>query len=156
MGSTIRSLAKQDEAESPASATIRWRSWPLVADLRWSWVLPVGILCLGALVWWHDGGWLLGLVAATALALTMWQYLLPVTYEISSLGVRRYAWGRMRLVPWSAIRAYQLRSTGVILFQRGEPTAIDLVRSLFVPYPRDADEVVVAIRLYLPHAVEMP
>jgi hypothetical protein len=108
------------------------------------------------MVWWLGGGWLLGLLAVAAIALALWQFLLPVTYEICSLGVRRYALGRMRLVPWSAIRAYQLRSTGVVFFQRSDPTAIDLLSSLFVPYPTDEDEVVVAVRLYLAHAAELP
>jgi hypothetical protein len=156
MGSTVRSLTQQVEAESSPSATIRWRSWPLASDWRWSWMLPAGILSVGALVAWLGGGWLVGLVAVGALAVALWQYLLPVTYEVCSLGVRRYALGRMRLVPWTAIRAYQLRSTGVVFYQRSDPTAIDLLNSLFVPYPSDEDEVVVAVRLYLPHAVEVP
>jgi hypothetical protein len=159
MGSTIRSSTKQVEVEpSPSVMPARrhWRSWPLASDWRLSWALPVGILCVGAMVWWLDGGWLLGLLAAAALALAVWQFLLPVTYEICSLGVRRYALGRMRLVPWSAVQAYQLRSTGVVFFQKDDPTAIDLLSSLFVPYPSDEDEVVVAVRLYLPHAIELP
>jgi hypothetical protein len=118
-------------------------------------MLPAGILSVGALVAWL-GGWLVGLVAVGALAVALWQYLLPVTYEVCSLGVWRYALGRMRLVPWTAIRAYQLRSTGVLFYQRSDPKAIDLLNSLFVPYPSDEDEVVVAVRLYLPHAVEVP
>jgi hypothetical protein len=156
MGSTIRSLTQQGESESSPSVTIRWRSWPLADDLHRSWILPVGILCVGAMVAWLGGGWLVGIVAVGTLAVAMWQYLLPVTYEICSLGVRRYALGRMRLVPWSAIRAYQLRSTGVVFFRRADPTALDLLSGLFVPYPGDEDEVVVAVRLYLPHAIELP
>src|SRR5262245_42327264 len=108
MGSTVRSLTKQVEAESP-SATIRWRSWPLADCRRWSWLLPAGVLCVGVMVAWLADSWLAGLLAVAALALAMWQFLLPVTYEICSLGVRQYALGRMRLVPWSAIRAYRLR-----------------------------------------------
>ena len=156
MGSTVRSLTKQLEAESSSSVTIRWRSWPLADSWRWSWLLPAGILCVGAAVTWIGDSWLIGLVAAAALALTLWQFLLPVTYEICSLGVRRYAFGRMRLVSWSAIRAYQLRATGVVFFQKADPTTVDRLSSLFVPYPNDADEVVVAVRLYLPNAVELP
>jgi hypothetical protein len=156
MGSTIPSLTKQVEVETSPSATIRWRSWPLAGDWRLSWALPTGILCVGTMVWWLGGGWLLGLLAVAALALALWQFLLPVTYEISSLGVRRYALGRMRLVPWSAIRAYQLRSMGVVFFQRSNPTAVDVLSSLFVPYPSDVDEVVIAVRVYLAHAAELP
>jgi hypothetical protein len=116
MGSTVRSLTQQVEVESSQLATIRWRDWPLANDWRRSWLLPAGILCVGALVGWLGGGWLIGLVAIAAIALAMWQYLLPMTYEINSQGIRRYALGRMRLVPWTAIRAYQLRSTGVVFF----------------------------------------
>jgi hypothetical protein len=157
MESTIRSLMSQADAESSSSSsTVRWRSWPLVNDRTWSWLLPSGILSAGAVVWWLGGGWLLGVVAIVSLALAVWQYLVPVTFEFCSLGVRRYALGRMRLVPWTAIRAYQLRPTGVVFFQQSDPTAVDLLSSLFVPYPSDEDEVVVAVRLYLPHAVELP
>lgn len=155
MGSTVRSLMQYVEAESP-SATIRWRSWPLADNLRWSWVLPTGTLAVGALVALLAGSWSIGIVAVGALALAFWQFLLPVTYEISSLGIRRYALGYMRLVPWTAIRSYQLRTTGLLFFQCGEPTPVDLLSSLFVPYPSDEDEVVVAVRLYLPHASELP
>ena len=156
MGSTVRSLTQQIEAESTPSVTIRWRSWPLADDWHWSWILPVGILGIGAVVAWLGGGWLVGLVAVASLALALWQFLLPLTYEICSQGLRRYALGRMRLVPWTAIRAYQLRSTGVVFFQRSDPTPVDLMSCLFVPYPSDEDEVVVAVRLYLPHATELP
>jgi hypothetical protein len=156
VGSTIRSLAQQAECEPAHSVTTRWRSWPLVDNWRWSWLLPVGILCVGAMAAWLGGGWLVGIVAVGTLAVAMWQFLLPVTYEICSLGVRRYALARMRLVPWSGIHAYQLRSTGVVFFRRTDPTTLDVFNSLFVPYSSDEDEVVVAVRLYLPHAVELP
>ncbi len=155
MGSTVRSISQRSEAET-SPATIRWRSWPLADHLRWSWLLPAGILSVGAAVWWLGGGWPLAVVAIIALGLAFWQFLLPVTFEVCSLGVRRYALGRMRLVPWPAIRAYQLRSTGIVFFQRVDPTTIDLLGSLFVPYPKDEDEIVVAVRLYSPHAVELP
>jgi hypothetical protein len=149
-------MTKQTEAESLSLANTRWRSWPLIDHKQWSWLLPAGILCAGILVSRLGGGWLLSIAAVLALAMVFWQFLLPVTFEITSLGLRRYALRHVRLVPWSAIHAYQLRSTGVVLFQRADPTSIDLLSSLFVPYPSDEDEVVVAMRLYLPHATEIP
>jgi hypothetical protein len=156
MSSTIRSSTQLLETEPSPPAVIRWRSWPLASNLRWSWTLPAGILCVGAVVAWLGGGWLMGFLAIASLALAVWQYLLPVSYEICSLGVRRHAMGRMRLVPWTAIRAYKLRPTGVLFFQRSDPAAADLLSSLFVPYPTDEDEVVVAVRSYLPNATELP
>ncbi len=137
-------------------ATIRWRDWPFGDHVHWSWIAPLGLVGVGAFVWWLGGGWLLGIVAAAALALAIWQFLIPVEYEVCSLGIRRYALGRMRLVPWSAIRAYRLRPTGVMFFQQADPNVADLLNSLFVPYPHDEDEIIVALRLHLPHAAELP
>src|SRR6476659_293091 len=103
MGSTVRSLIREAESESTTAATIRWQSWPLIEHPRTSWLLPAAIGGVGAFVRFLGGGMLLALAAIFALILAMWQFLLPVTFEICSLGVRRYALGRMWLVPWSAI-----------------------------------------------------
>jgi hypothetical protein len=156
MGSTVRSLTQPLEAEASPSATIRWNNWPLADCWRWSWLLPVGVLCVGALVALVGDSWLIGLVAVSTLALALWQFFVPVEYEICSLGIRRQAFGRSRLVPWRAIGAYQIRTTGLVLFQRPAPTAIDALGSFFVPNPPDKHELLVAARLYLTHATELP
>jgi hypothetical protein len=54
------------------------------------------------------------------------------------------------------VRAYQLRPTGVVLYRRDDPTTVDLLRSLFVPFPADEDSMLCALREHLPHAVELP
>jgi hypothetical protein len=118
--------------------------------------VPLGIALAGGFVYWSGGGWLVTLAIVAALAVVLWQFLLPVRFELTSLGVRRYALGRVRLIPWQAIRAYQLRRSGIVFFQHPSPTKIDFARSLFVPYPADEDELLVTIRLYLPHATELP
>ena len=137
-------------AASDAAAPVRWRSWPLVDYAALVVVGAAGHLLWPALSffgWVAAGFWRLR-------RLRLWprrcgSFLLPVTFEVSSLGLRRFALGRVRLVSWQAIRAYQLRSTGVVLFQRPDPTEFDLLSSLFVPYPRDEDEMLVAVRSYL-------
>ena len=135
---------------------MRWRAWPLVDQSRWSWLVVCGIVAAGGVVGYAGGGWLLAAAAVIGLAGTLWQFLLPVSYEIDSLGLRRYALGRSRLVPWHAVRAYQLRPSGMVLYQCDDPTAVDMLRSLFVPYPPDEDEMLCAMRDHLMHAVELP
>jgi hypothetical protein len=44
----------------------------------------------------------------------------------------------------------------MLLFQRPDPTAIDVLRSVFIPFPIDDDEAVCALRDYLSHALELP
>ena len=154
MGSTIQSTPPPISLQA-GTASVRWRSWPLVDEPSWSWAVPLGILIVGGFARWY-GSWLVAAAVVAALSVVVWQFLVPVTYEVTSLGLRRYALGRVRLVPWPAVRAYQLRPTGVVFFQNANPTRADQLISLFVPYPDDEDEMLVAVRLYLPHAVEVP
>jgi hypothetical protein len=153
MGSTTRRTMQPGQE---AAATIWWRSWPLAEQPRRSWLAVCGMLSAGGLVYGAGGGWLLASAAAAGLAGTLWQYLLPVSYEIGPLGLRRFALRRSRLFPWHAVRAYRLRPTGIVLYQRDDPTPLDLLRALFVPYPPEEDEMLCAIRERLPHAVELP
>src|SRR4051812_45375877 len=111
MGSTIRTSTSPIPLQA-GTASVRWRSWPLVDEPSWSWVVPLGIFIVGGFALWY-GSWLVAAAATSALSVVLWQFLLPVTYEVTQLGLRRYALGRIRLVPWQAVRAYQLRLTGV-------------------------------------------
>ena len=154
MGSTARTTMQHTDQEH--QATMRWRSWPFVDQARWSWMVVAGLIGIGGMVWYLGGGWLLALAALGGSAGTLWQFLLPVSFEINALGLRREALGRTRLIAWQAVRAYQLRPTGIVLYQRSDPAKADLLRSLFVPFPADEDEMLCAMREHLPHAVEMP
>ena len=147
----MKQLAAQEHP-----STVRWRSWPLVDQARWSWMVVAGMLGVAGMVWYLGGGWLLAIAAVGGLAGTMWPFLLPISYEIDTLGLRRKALGRTRLIPWHAGRAFQLRQSGVVLYQRSDPTKADLLRSLFVPYPADEDDMLCAMREHLPQAAELP
>jgi hypothetical protein len=150
MGSTARTATNL----TVETAGLRWRSWPLKDQYKTSWLAVVGMLGIAGAVWYVGGGLLLAVAAFAGMAGTLWQFLLPVTYEIDSLGLRRHAMGRSRLIPWHAVRAYQLRLTGVLLYRQAEPGMVDLLRSFFVPYPADEDSMVCALREHVPHATQ--
>jgi hypothetical protein len=154
--SSISSSVQTAHRENAANEVLRWRSWPLVDHPRWSWAVPVAVLAIGGGVAYLSGNWLAGFVAVAVLAAALWQYLLPATYEVYALGFRRHILGRTRLVPWHAVRSYRRLSTGIVLYQRPDPTAVDALRSLFLPYPPDEDEMLCAVREYLGHAAELP
>jgi hypothetical protein len=153
MGSTFPSKVQPAHTEQ---LTLHWRIWPLVDNARWSWLVIVGILFVAVIVVLIGRNWLLAAAAAVGLTITLWQFFMPVRYEASTLGIRRTALGRTRLVPWHAVRAYQLCTSGAVLYQQFEPVKIDLLRSIFLPYPADEDELICALRQYLSHAVELP
>jgi hypothetical protein len=154
MASTTRS--KTPPVSPEQAATLTWRTWPLANRRRWSWLAVILIAGVGVGVWYLSGGLLLALAAMAGLATTLWQFFLPVEYEIASHGLRRRVLGRTRLVPWHAIRAYRLSPAGIVFYQRSDPGNFDLLRSMFVPYPSDADELLCAVRQHASHATEMP
>jgi hypothetical protein len=155
MGSTVRSAIWPQSPEL-GFGSLRWRDWPLVDRRKSSWLMPLLIVTVAFGVYWLTDSVILPLAASICLAITLWSFLLPTSYEVTPLGLRRRALGRVRLFPWQAVRAYQLRPTGAVLFRQPDPTPINIPRSLFVPFPPDVDELIVALRLYLPHAVEVP
>jgi hypothetical protein len=142
--------------ETAASDRLHWRSWPLADHWRWSWVVPVGMLAIGGGAAYLSGDWLTGLVVFAVLAIALWQFFLPTSYEVLTIGIRIYVLGRVRLVPWQAVRAYRTLSSGVVLYQRPDPTIVDALRNMYLPYPPDADEMLCAVREHLGHAVELP
>ena len=156
MGSTFPSALRTAPLVEPAIVTLTWRSWPLVDYPRWSWTVVAGVLAIGAAAWYASASVLLGVVAVAAIAITLWQFFVPVWYEIGPLGLRTSARARSRLLPWHTVRSFQLRPTGVVFHSRAQPAPIDILRSTFMPYPPDADEALLALRTYLPHALELP
>jgi hypothetical protein len=154
MDSTTRKKTQSVKAET--SAALVWSRWPLADDGPWSWLFFVALVGFALCVWHLGGGWLLAIAAAVGLAATFWPFFLPVEYEVAALGLRRRVFGRTRLVPWHAIRAYRLRPSGVVLYQRSAPGLFDALRSMFIPYPTDPDDLLVAMRKYASHATELP
>jgi hypothetical protein len=153
MGSTFPSTVQPAHSDQ---VTLCWQVWPLVDNAKWSWLAIVGIVSVAGFVVFLGGSWLMSAVFAVGLAIALWQFFVPVRFEMSALELRRTALGRTRSVPWHAVRAYQLRTTGAVLYQQFDPCTIDLLRSIFLPYPADEDELICALRQYLPHAVELP
>ncbi len=156
MGSTIRSLLTPHENVAGAAAPVTWRVWPLVDHANWSWLVLAAIVGLALVVRSLGGGWLLAILAIAGLVIAGWQFFLPTAYVAGPLGIRRTILGRSRLTAWTSIKAYQLRPTGVVLYQRPDPVSLDHFRALFIPYPPNEDDLVGSIREYLSSAVELP
>lgn len=156
MGSTFPSLTPLVRQDRTPPADVGWRSWPLVDHASWSWAVVLAILAVAGVIVLVGGSWLLAAAAAGGFCVSLWQFFVPVRYEAGPHGIRRSTLGRTQLVPWHAVRAYQLRTTGVVLYQQAEPIKVDLLRSLFLPYPLEEEELICALRQHLTHAVELP
>ena len=139
--------ASTSSARAPAVVSVR--SWPMV-DEGLGGALPLIVaaivaIVVGAATQKPVAGWL----AYSLLALCAWRAWLPTRFVVGPEGVRHLVLGRERLVPWSAVRRYQLDQRGVFFLPLEEPAPIDFTRALFVPWggQRDALEALISLHL---------
>lgn len=108
--------------------------WPLARRPLGS-LFAIGLAALGSwLVARATGTWWTGAVVAVCLTITLWRTWLPVRYTLGSGGIVRSILGRRRRIPWSAIRLYEVRRTGVLLLPDVQVTPLSPLRGLFLPW----------------------
>lgn len=134
---------------------LSWRVWPLADGKRWSWLVLLLTLAIGVGIWYVGKSWLLALAAVAGVVATGWHFFVPIEYEVTPIGIRRRIANRTRMLPWHAIRAYQIRNSGIVLYQRTGPASIDLLRSMFIPFPSDPKELISALRTHASHAADV-
>jgi len=134
--------------------SIRWRSWPLVDDLSRTVIVVIGLVAAWVLVRWTTGQTLLALMALVVLAVSLWRFFLPTSYEISDEGLDQWFFGYRRRIHWKAIRRYEIRSAGVLLLPHADRRAVDVFRGLYLPWCERRDEVLAQIASYLGEPAE--
>jgi hypothetical protein len=139
-----------DFAESQAPPpSLQWRSWPLRESLPAAFFVPVGLLAAGGAVRWVTGQTHLALVAVAALAIALWRFFLPVSFELNSEGVSQWVFGRRRRIAWREIRRYEVCSSGVLLLPRPDACPLDACRGLHLPWGKHRADVLAHIHYYL-------
>ncbi len=128
---------------------IRWRSWPFARNPARSGAVLLGLIAVGLLVRITVDNWLLALLAAAALCVTLWRFFMPVTFGLSEYGVDQWVFGRRLRIPWRAIHRYRVCSAGMLLIPHGERTIMAPFRSLYLPWEGHCDEVLAYVRHYL-------
>jgi hypothetical protein len=102
------------------------------------------------LVGWAANRWEVGAIAAAALGITLWRTWLPVRFEIGSGGIVQVIVGRFkRRIPWSAIQAYEVRQTGVLLLPDAVVTPLSPLRGLFLHWGDQREAVLASLDYYV-------
>ena len=126
--------------------------WPL-RQRPVSSLLTIGIAILAsAFVGWWFEFWPLGGIIAVLLAITGWTILLPQRIELSSTGIRHVVLGRVRLIPWTAIRRYTVHATGVVLLPDDQVIGLSPLRGLFLPWNGKRQEIQAHLEYHLQSA----
>jgi hypothetical protein len=110
------------------------------------------LMVIGAATWlavWATGNSMLGAAIAAILALTAWRTILPVRYEFTASGILQSVLGRRRRIPWTAVRAYELRSDGVLLSPDPDIAPLTGLRGFYLHWGRQRDAVLAHLEYYV-------
>ena len=140
-------LDSTEREEPPPS--VQWRSWPMRDSAIAAAMVLVGLAAAGAAVRWVTAETHLALLAVGVLALALWRFFLPASFELNPDGVSQWLFGRRRRIPWRQIRRYEVCSSGVLLLPHADRCPIDAFRGLYLPWGRHRSEVLAQVRYYL-------
>ncbi len=128
---------------------VRITNWPLRDDGVRAWLMVGGLVLVSALAAAVADRMLVGCVTLAALALSVWRLWFPVTFDFSSRGVVQTCWKRQRRITWSQIPRYEVLSRGVLLSADEEPTPLAPLRSIYVGWHGQRDELLHLLEFFV-------
>jgi hypothetical protein len=137
-----------------APPPLSWRSWPLMEPTLLGVLVAAGIgIAVVAAVVLTTGRSDLAMLALVVLALTAWRLWVPISFDVSAMGVTQHAFGRERRLPWQSIRHAQIGRRGVRLVATSRPGSP--FTAIYVPTDSHHAEFVELLEYYLaPRVIE--
>lgn len=132
-----------------APEEITLSSWGL-RDLGWyGWanllLAAAGAYGAGWLTGWPWAGWVVwGLLFGA-----LWRFWLPIRFELGPHGIEQTVLGRGTKIPWTAIRRYEVRPRGVLLFADAMQMPLSPLRALYLPWSGQREQVLAHLEYYL-------
>jgi hypothetical protein len=145
----MSTIIDQDEVQSPFPAELGWRSWPAAENPLRAALVAAAIAATGLVIWWVAQRPVLAWIGSTALAASLWQFFVPVRYELNLTGVVRIVLGRRRLHPWKAFASHRACDGGIMLLPRGGTCLMDIPFGLYLPWSGPRDAVLAYVQSYL-------
>lgn len=129
--------------------TLSWQSWPLREDRLPSALVLLGVSAAAVLVGWSCGRASLGLLAAGAIAVSMWRFFLPVVFEADHRGLSQWLFGRRRHIPWAVVARHQVCAAGVLLLWQVDDDHLAPLRGFYVPWADHREELLGLVNQHL-------
>lgn len=136
------------EADEPPPS-VQWQSWPMRDSLPAGAMVVGGLMAAGASVGLLTAEVHLALLAVGVIAIALWRFFIPASFELNTDGVSQWLFGRRRRIPWKEIRRYEVCSSGVLLLPRADRCPIDSYRGLYLPWGQHRGEVLAQVRYHL-------
>ncbi|MCR9119446.1 MAG: hypothetical protein NXI22_21140 [bacterium] len=123
--------------------------WPLryepFAAAGWA-IVVVAVAILGV---WLSGDVFTAALVVTGLLLCLWRVWAPVKIHLGPRGVVEDIFGRRWRFSWRSIARYESRRDGLVLFASPEPSPLAPLRSLFVPWRGQREQLETVVDYYL-------
>jgi hypothetical protein len=123
--------------------------WPLRDRRLGAWVAMGVPLIAGLLIAWRFEQWWSGVIVGLIGYAVIWRNWLPVQVTLSATGIKERCLGFERRINWTAIRSYEIRRHGVLLFPDDKLTRVAPLRGLYLHWGTQKDEVLEVVEYYL-------
>jgi len=130
VGPRVAASAEPRNAEEQECVLLEWRVHLLRRDPRRVWAVPAAATLAAALGYGITGSWFLALLGIVLVTAAASEYLLPITYRLTTSGVYA-AYGLARLqMEWSRVGRVLDGEGRVKLSPFTKPTPLDNVRGI--------------------------
>lgn len=114
-----------------------------------AWLAMLVPLAAGLLIHWRFEQWWFGVLVALVGYAALWRNWLPIHVSLSAAGIRERCLGIERRIGWTAIRAYEIRPYGLLLFPDDRLTRVAPLRGLYLHWGNRKAEVLAVVDYYL-------
>ena len=132
-----------------APEEVNLRVWPLRSGGWGVWIAMLLPLAAGLLVAWRFEQWWAGVIVGLIGYASIWRTWLPVEVTLEATGIRERCLGWERKISWTAIRSYEVRPHGVMLYPDERLARIAALRGLYLHWGARRSEVLDVIEYYL-------
>lgn len=132
---------------APEEITL-WQ-WPLRDRGLGAWLAMAAPLLAGLLIAWRFEQWWAGVPVGVIGYIALWRNWLPVQVTLNATGIQERCLGFERRINWTAIRSYEIRRHGVLLFPDERLTRVAPLRGLYLHWGRHREEVLEVVEYYL-------
>lgn len=114
-----------------------------------AWVAMLVPLLTGLLIAWRFDQWWAGVLVGLVGYAALWRNWLPVQVSLGATGIKERCLGIERRIGWTAIRSYEIRRHGLLLFPDDRLTRVAPLRGLYLHWGNQKDEMLAVVEYYL-------
>jgi len=129
--------------------SLRWQSWPLSREPVVAVFVTAGLLLAWIVVQSITGQTHLAFLTTLAVAISVWRFLIPVSFQLSPKGVDQRFLGRQKRIPWKSISRYEVCPGGVLLLPHGDRCAMQIFKGLYIAWEGRREEILNQMQYYL-------